>query len=367
MSPQWSKFSTQFGGVRASVVKNLFIFIGCLVQSRTVNLNRLKDDVGKIAEKSNSDTESHYKRLSRFLLFNCVGSLWYYILVFGLELLRAKIELLYLDATEWQIGRHKIHILVLAIDFEGIAIAIYFQVYHHKGVLSEQERIKFLETACGCCPIKGATLIGDGEFIGPVWFKTIVELELNFICRVRKEMYKDSLNSGISYQKLQKRALKKGRASSLVSGQYNFRLWMIRKDHKDEIFYILTSLTKPQTPPNLYRLRWKIELLFKHLKTNGYQLEDLRITNINKIRLLFSMLVLAFICSVLAAKDHQKNNPVKQKVYKDGKKFDAISAFKKGQSILKQRFITLTRFMDLVQFLNVTIKASLPFDVKFVQ
>jgi len=79
------------------------------------------------------------------------------------------------------------------------------------------------------------------------------------------------------------------------------------------------------------------------------------------------MVVLAYVMSILTALDERKQKPVKKKTYKDGRIFDVISVFKHGQSLIKQRFITLSRFLDLVQFLNVKIKAQIPYNKLFVQ
>jgi len=105
-----------------------------------------------------------------------------------------------------------------------------------------------------------------------------------------------------------------------------------------------------------------MECLFKHLKTNGYNLEAIKMTNLCKIRLMFSMVVLAYITSILTALDERKEKPVKKKTYKDGQSFDLISVLKRGQSLIKQRFITLHRFLDLIQFINVIIKAPIPYN-----
>lgn len=371
MHPHILKFSSKNGEIRPSIAKNLFIFIACIIQGKTVNLNELKDEVGKITEKHKTSSEGHYKRLTRFLLKNCTSRLWFYLLEYGLELLNKKIDLCYLDATEWLIGSSKIHILVLAMDYQGIAIPVYFEVYAHKGPLSEHKRMKFLKDATDSCPLTNCTIIADREFIGCKWFRYFDDLNLKFVIRIRKKMFKNNLLKGRSYTFLQKRALKKGKASELIQiEELSFRLWVIHKPNtktKEPFIYILTNILDKKKTTKLYRLRWKVELLFKHLKTNGYNLEDLRVTDLNKIRLIFSMLTLAFIFATLTAIDERKQKSTQQKTYADGRTFDAISVFKQGQSLLKQRFITLTRFLDLVQFLNVTLKTRLPFDLHFVQ
>ena len=98
-----------------------------------------------------------------------------------------------------------------------------------------------------------------------------------------------------------------------------------------------------------------------------YNLEDLRMTDLNKIRLLISIVILAYIMAIITALEERKKAPVKKKVYKNSGSFDCISVFKQGQSLLKQSFISLIRFLDIMQFMNVTIKAPLPFNKQFVQ
>ena len=364
------KFISKNAEIRRSVAENLFIFIASIIQQKTVNLNELKNEVGKITQKYKTDEESHYKRLTRFLQHNCLSTLWVHALRYGLELLHQKIETCYVDATEWQIGLFHLHILVLATDYKGIAIPIYFEVFKHKGVLSEAERMAFMERACSICPLAQTTLIGDREFIGDAWFTCLVNLGMNFIIRIRKNMYQKNLCSGRSYESLLKRAKRKGKASELITiKDTTFRLWVIHKenDQKEPFIYILTNILNKREVPDLYRLRWKIELLFKYFKTNGYNLEDLRITDLNKIRLIITMLTLACIFTILAGKDREKEKPTKQKKYADGRTFDAVSTFKRGESFLKQHFISLTRFLDLIHFLNVEIKGDLPYDIHFVQ
>ena len=110
------KFISKNAAICRCVAENLFIFIACVIQQKTVNLNELKNQVGKITQKYKTDEESHYKRLTRFLQHNRLSTLWVYALGYGLELLNQKIKTCYLDATECQIGLLYLHILVLATD-----------------------------------------------------------------------------------------------------------------------------------------------------------------------------------------------------------------------------------------------------------
>ena len=112
-----------------------------------------------------------------------IGSLWASILEFSLELLdKNNWVLCYLDATEWSIGKFNLHILVLSIDYQGIAIPIYFEIYSHKGVLSQEKRAYFLENAAVFIDLKSKTVIADREFIGNDYFLRFQKLGINRVC-----------------------------------------------------------------------------------------------------------------------------------------------------------------------------------------
>ncbi|MCY7358069.1 MAG: transposase [Rudanella sp.] len=267
-----------------------------------------------------------------------------------------------MDATEWSIGKFKLHCLVLAVDYQCVAIPVYFKLYQHKGVLSQQERIAFMESANRFCQLTDSVIIADREFIGDDWFVHFYTASLDFIVRLRKGQYKHQLVGNRHYETLEKRARKKGKASALiVIDGFRFRLWIVKnanRTDKEPLIYILTTILGKRDTPDLYRLRWKIETLFKHLKTNGYNLEDLRLTELSKIRLLVSLVVLAYIIAILMALDARKTRPVSKNYYKDGTSFDRISMFKEGQSLLKQSFITVWQLLEIIQYIN--IKASVP-------
>jgi hypothetical protein len=79
------------------------------------------------------------------------------------------------------------------------------------------------------------------------------------------------------------------------------------------------------------------------------------------------MLVLAYILAILTALNERKSKPIQKKTYQDQKHYDAVSVFKQGHSLIKQSFVSLTRLLDIIQFINVAIKAPLTFNRYFVQ
>ena len=60
------KLSQLRGKYHKSTIKNVAFLLSILLQSRTVNLNHLKDDAVGCVESSHTQPQSHEKRLTRF-------------------------------------------------------------------------------------------------------------------------------------------------------------------------------------------------------------------------------------------------------------------------------------------------------------
>lgn len=167
-----------------------------------------------------------------------------------------------MDGTEWKIGSLKLHVLVLAAQVKGVAIPVYFKVYEHKGVLSEQERISFIRKAFVLIELEGKLIIADREFIGKEWLGSLVGFGLNFVIRLRKGMYKKAIETcGHSYDKLEKKALKKGYSQAIFDlGLNKYKIEMWRSANKDEpVIYLITNILYQKRLGKQYAKRWKID------------------------------------------------------------------------------------------------------------
>jgi hypothetical protein len=135
---------------------------------------------------------------------------------------------------------------------------VYFKVYEHKGVLSENERINFIRKAFSLMDLKEKLLIADREFIGKEWFSSLVNFGLDFVIRLRKDMYFTQIEN---YRDLEKKALKKGYSQAIFKiGEQNYRIEMWRSINKDEpIIYLITNILNKKRVGKQYAKRWKIE------------------------------------------------------------------------------------------------------------
>ena len=256
-----------------------------------------------------------------------------------------------MDGTEWKIGSFELHVLVLAAQVKGVAIPVYFKVYEHKGVLSENERINFIRKAFTIIDLQGKLLIADREFIGKEWFVSLVDFGLNFVIRLRKGMYVSQISN---YHKLERKALKKGYSQAIFSiNEQNYRIEMWRSDNKDEpIVYLITNILTKKRVGKQYAKRWKIEYCFKHLKTNGFNLEDMSLTDLKKIRLMISLVVVAYILAVREGIIQEKKQKVHVIKYKNGDKLPAVSIFRNGLQSISNQIVSWLDFDYYLRFIK---------------
>ena len=144
-------------------------------------------------------------------------------------------------------------------------------------------------------------------------------MKVNFIIRLRKKMYQSYIElSGYSYQKLEKKALKKGYSQAIFEMEeqrYKIEMWKSNIQGKS-IIYLITNILHQKRIGKQYAKRWKIEYCFKHLKTNGFNLEAMSLTDLKKIRLMISLVVVAYIMAVREGIIQQKSQPVRVIKYK---------------------------------------------------
>ena len=111
-----------------------------VIVKETVNLNKLKNQIGVVLGNETTQNDSHYRRLTRFFdeqfhLF----SLWKYLLKIAIEALILRLDqrgghkYLLMDATSWEFGKIKFQFLFLSVVYEGISIPIFFVNLGKKG------------------------------------------------------------------------------------------------------------------------------------------------------------------------------------------------------------------------------------------
>lgn len=279
-----NKFNLKSLELSKSEFKNILILSLSMLRVQTVCLNKLKGIVGQITGKEGTKPSSNYQRLLRIFRAHAFSRLWLEILSFSFELLRLKSEYLTLDGTSWKRGKNWHHYLVICVVYQNVAIPIYWTDLQKSGISNIKERKHLMKKVFKNFNIKDKTLIADREYIGIDWFKYLIASDLNFVIRLKKNIYHSAINK--TKGKTVEQLIQKVKRSKIPhkSVQKAFELEGMKltftvsknpdKNAKEELVFLISNRTdKAAQIAYIYRVRWKIEHCFKQLKSNGFNLE----------------------------------------------------------------------------------------------
>lgn len=358
LPPHLRKFSDLYDSYGLGAVKNIWLLTCLLPIARTVNLYKMKDYVGGVLEKADTQPGSHYKRLIRF--FQDWGErqeLLHDLMRQNLRFLRGVgFKTLVMDGTSWTIGEAKVHYLVLSVLVGSVAVPIYWVQLEKIGASSQEERKAMFEAAFSLFDLKGMTLLADREYIGKGWFKFLKENKIHFVIRLRVGDYFEDVNAakGKDYGRMQGKCALKNKLvkKQIVLDSEPYTIVMLpnpKFDADEPVMIFLTTLPNAAKAAELYAKRWKIESLFRHLKTNGYNLEDLNLKDPNKNLLMMAIVTTAYILAIREGLKRKKQIPTQH--YSDGTKWPEVSIFREGLAVLTAKCY---RFLE---FLNYVFKA----------
>lgn len=357
--PLLDKIKQELPEYKISALRNLLIIVLSMIQKETCNLHKLRGVVGLVSGKRSSKPNSHYQRIIRFFRSHALNDLWIDLLSLGFRLLRMKVDYLALDGTSWQYGNRKIHLLMLCVIYKGIAIPIYWQDLAKKGISNTDERKKLFNKAVKILQLSGKTLLADREYIGIEWFSFLQDLEINFIIRLKKTSYKAAVNQpeGLRHSALEKKILRSKKEGKTVAKSFLLEGMLVTivmtknlaQNDQDPIIYLITNNNEMPAKQiaNAYFIRWKIETCFKHMKSNGFEMEKVNFENPEKARLLIALIVFAYTLAILEGLKHYKD--ISDKNYRNGTKYKATSCFREGIDYI----ITLcNNFKTLAQYIS---------------
>jgi len=343
LHPEWKE----------GLVKNTLLVVALLLEEKTVNLWKLKGSVGKLLGNTQTDSRSHYQPLKRWLKAGLAHKgLWVVLLQASVSLLSKKSKCLIIDGTSWQAGTHTYHFLTLSVLYEGVSVPIFRLDLQRLGISSQWHRKLLLRMAFRVLMLKGKVLLGDREYIGEQWFEWLGKQGLDLVIRLRKGNYGEQIEkTGKRVIRLEPKA--KARLGRVVfqkffleGNSYTYVLMAYReRSGKVQFLRLITTLT-PALAIRYYGYRYRIESIFKHLKSNGFQLQDLNLKAQHKITLLMAALVLAYTLSVVHGLARYKRVV---KVKKHGS--PEMSLFRFGLDLWQNHLQSFVRFLDaLAQF-----------------
>lgn len=365
ISPLTDEVRQSYSDLPAYWLESLWIIIQCIALARTTNLSVLKGYVAHVKETKKAQAtkvESHYRYLTRFFDVVAYQSGSHFVSMLSLlsHLTLTVINslpdsasrigrYLLLDGTEWHIRDTKIQFLTLCVLICGVAIPIAVIDLQKIGHSSQKERIAFFTKLKKQFNFDGMILLADREYIGLQWFKSLrSSFKLHFVIRLKKRIYHDYVNGapGKSREELLtklRRCKRKNHVSKRILIQGIPYYYIIcrnpKADHEneDEFIFLLTSILNRTTAAAAYSFRWEIEVSFRHLKTNGFNLEDMRVEGPEKRELMFAILNLLFVICIREGERFYRLNPTSKQVKTDhnaGVVRVVHSTFRQGLAIL---------------------------------
>lgn len=333
---------------KTSLVKNTLLVVALLLEEKTVSLWKLKGSVGKLLGNTQTDSRSHYQRLKRWLKEGKQGKgLWVEMLRAAVSLLSKQSVCLILDGSSWKWGGKKYHFLTLSLLYKGVSVPIFWMEIARLGISSQWHRRWLLRMACKLFSLKGKVLLADREYIGNEWFTLLNEKGIDFVIRLRKSNYEGQIEqAGKKIAKLESKARAKlGRVVwqrfSLQGHSYRFVLKAYRERNGKIAFLRLISSLPADKALLYYMDRYRIEPMFRHLKSNGFNLESLHVQKDYKVQLMMAAVVLAYCLSVVyGLKKYKRCIAVKKHGSRE------MSVFRWGLDKWQNHLQTFAHFLD---------------------
>lgn len=275
---------------------------------------------------NDTDRESKVKKVKRFL-----DSKWNdyhdYYLPFAEGFLRNiahQKELVYIiDGTQ---SAGNCITLMLSVLWKGYAIPIIWLIREgEKGHFSEEKHLELLEKATEIIPKNTRNIfLGDGEFDGKKLRKKLQTLNIEYVVRTSKDRLITNECGETDRFENQTNGFENGQYWLGYASENSHAVYWKTKKYTDPV-YLLTNLELAALACAYYKKRFKIELLFKQLKSAGFNLQRSKLRGEKRCSNLIMILSFAFVfCFCLGIFLKKKKKEMIGKFYR----FDRIDTVK---------------------------------------
>jgi len=302
-------------------VKILGNFISALIRSRSVNLQKIAENI-----EGRAKVESNYRRIQRLFKEQEVD---YKITAKLLSSILPNDEkwVLTMDRTNWKLGKSNINLLVLGVAYKGMAIPLLWKFLTIEEEIGDEENkrgkrgnsnteerkdlLKEFINIFGAKKIK--VLTADREFIGEEWINWLKENKIPFVIRIKSntlidENYFDSKDAKSLFAHTNKDEFYAfGKTKLFGTDLY---LGGIRASKSKEELILISDHKMDTTTLLTYKKRWEIETMFGAFKSKGFNLEESKLTEGYKIEKLMAFLSIAFVWSILAGDYRELEKPI---------------------------------------------------------
>lgn len=297
-------------------ITNLLDFLISMIQAKDINLGHMVDYSRRHNEIEENSIYKNYQRL----VHNCpiTEDELAQLIIKILDLPDNK-RILSMDRTNWQFGEGIINILMLSINIYGAAIPIFWIELDHKGCSDTEQRKQLINKFTTLFSKDQISyLLADREFVGNDWFDYLFQENINFVIRLKcntrveyagESIRLDALFKNVHYDQPNCRKVR-------LNGKIVYLEATINNDN--EFVVVVSNNINNQDLLTIYRIRWGIECMFKHFKSQGFRFENTHFTKKERIHNLVKLLAIGFaICYLIGLiRDSIKKILIKNHGYK---------------------------------------------------
>ena len=220
-----------------------------------------------------------------------------------------------IDRTNWKFGCHKYNILMVTVGCDDLTLPLYWEMLSNKGGNSSgKQRTDLLEKCIQLIGVKRIGLvIGDREFIGHHWLKYMKTRHIKFIMRMPKHHNIHRSDGRVQTIKEWQLTTKKTLfvPNVLMDGVVG-NLSVQKLENGDYLFLFGTVVS--EFMEQLYRKRWKIEVLFQNFKGRGFELEKTHLKSDKKLKMMVALVGITYgLIESLGIFHHKKIKDIKYK------------------------------------------------------
>jgi Transposase DDE domain len=351
-----------FKSHRINHTKNFFLIVSLFIEKKTCCLAKCA------SFKSGVQYESNYKKLLRFFgmeasekFVEAISSLIVFTVLDFFY--REKTCYFVLDRTNWKIGKFNINPLFIGIVLGSFYVPICWISLNKRGNSSLNERVVLVDKLIKLIKFFNfkheMVLLGDREFVGDEWFEYLHSKHITFVMRLRINMYKNLVANQLKKNPkniltyIQKQIKRRGyfRTEICINNQTFYYIGLPNTNLEDNSPFVcfISDKYNPQWVENAYKKRWNIEVFFKHVKTNGFNLEDMNLVQMEKIQLMVAVVSYTYVICIREGKlaEEKKVIPIKRSS-KTGKTWKSESLFRLGLRKIEEKIPAKNSLVDYI-------------------
>jgi len=249
--------------------------------------------------------------------------------------------------------------LMVSVIYKGKALPVIWKTYvSKKGHLPESKHIELLNSLAKIVPKNCRVIMtGDGEFDGCDWQKCLLNLGWDYVLRTAKntrvedeneEVFKlESMLVDCKYSSTTDSIFFENIKFTAKKTIANILIWHCKK-HKKPL-YLVTNLDYATEIKQFYKKRFKIEFLFKDLKSSGFHINRSRLRHPERLDNLIIVLSIAYTIAIQGGEKALKS-----------KFYDLVAQDKtKPLSLFQTGYLFLKKLVDLRQWRKFNISKDI--------